>query len=81
MSGRGKDRAPSPIISIASIVTAATATAAEKATVPKVSKLEPFAGSRFKFKAFCTQIRLGIWADLKRFTEKKLIRYTEDQVL
>jgi hypothetical protein len=60
MSGRGKNRAASPTPSIASITTAATATAAAKATAPEVSKPEPFAGSRFKFKAFCTQIKLGI---------------------
>jgi len=55
MSGRGKDRAVSPTSSMTSTVTAAA-----KATAPKISKLEPFAGSRFKFKAFCTQIKLGI---------------------
>jgi hypothetical protein len=66
---------------MASTATAATATAAAKATAPEVSKPEPFAGSRFKFKAFCTQIKLGIWADSKRPAEKKLMRYTEDQVL
>jgi hypothetical protein len=41
-------------------VIAATATAAVKATVSKVFKPEPFAGSRFKFKAFYTQIKLRI---------------------
>jgi hypothetical protein len=81
MLGRGKDRAVSPTLSIASTVTAATATAAAKTTAPEVSKPEPFAGSRFKFKAFCTQIRLGIWADSKRPLEKRLMRYTDDQVL
>jgi hypothetical protein len=35
-------------------------TAAAKATVLEVSKPELFAGSRFKFKAFYTQVRLGI---------------------
>jgi hypothetical protein len=66
---------------MASTATAATATAAAKATAPEVSKPEPFAGSRFKFKVFYTQIKLGIWADSKRPAEKKLIRYTEDQIL
>jgi hypothetical protein len=60
MSGRGKDRAASPTPSMAFIVTAVIATAAVKATAPKVFKPESFAGSRFKFKAFCTQIKLGI---------------------
>jgi hypothetical protein len=78
MSGRGKDRAASPTLSMALIVTVVTATAVVKATVPEVSKQEPFAGSRFKFKVFCTQIKLGIWADFKRLVEKKLMRYTED---
>jgi hypothetical protein len=45
---------------MASIVTAVTATAVVKATASEVSKPEPFAGSRFKFKAFYTQIKLGI---------------------
>jgi hypothetical protein len=57
MSERDKDRAVSPILSMAS--TAATVTDA-KATAPEVSKPEPFAGSRFKFKAFYTQVRLDI---------------------
>jgi hypothetical protein len=51
MSGRGKNRTVSPIPSIALI---ATATAAAKATASEVSKPEPFADSRFKFKAFYT---------------------------
>jgi hypothetical protein len=53
MSERGKDRAVSSILSMASIVTEVTATAAAKATVSEVFKPEPFADSRFKFKAFC----------------------------
>jgi hypothetical protein len=65
---------------MAFIATAATATAAVKATAPEVSKPEPFAGSRFKFKVFCTQIKLRIWADSKRLVEKKLMRYTENQI-
>jgi hypothetical protein len=81
MFGRDKDRAVSPTLSIAFIITVITATAAIKATVPKVFKPELFAGSRFKFKVFCTQIKFGIWADSKRLIEKKLMRYTEDQVL
>jgi hypothetical protein len=60
MSGRGKNRAASPILSMASTATAVTATAAVKATAPEISKPEPFAGSRFKFKVFYTQIKLGI---------------------
>jgi hypothetical protein len=66
---------------MASIATAAAATAAAKATVLEVFKPEPFVGFRFKFKVFCTQIKLRIWADSKRLVEKKLMRYTEDQVL
>jgi hypothetical protein len=45
---------------MALIATAATATAAVKATVSKISKPELFVGFRFKFKAFYTQIRLKI---------------------
>jgi hypothetical protein len=66
---------------MASTATVVTATAAAKATASKVSKPKPFAGSRFKFKIFYTQIKLRIWADSKRSVEKKLMRYTEDQVL
>jgi hypothetical protein len=61
MSGRGKDRVVSPTPSIVLTATTATITAAAKATVLEVFKPEPFAGSRFK--VFCTQIRLEIWAD------------------
>jgi hypothetical protein len=45
---------------MALIATIVIATAAVKTTAPEVSKPKPFAGSRFKFKAFCTQIKLGI---------------------
>jgi hypothetical protein len=40
--------------------TALTDTAAVKATVLKVFKPELFVGFKFKFKAFCTQVRLSI---------------------
>jgi hypothetical protein len=60
MSGRGKDRAVSPTLSIALTATIVTATTVIKATIPEVSKPEPFVGSRFKFKIFCIQIELGI---------------------
>jgi hypothetical protein len=40
--------------------TALTDTAAAKVMVLEVSKPELFADFRFKFKAFCTQIRLDI---------------------
>jgi hypothetical protein len=58
-----------------------TDTAAAKTTVPEVSKPKPFADSRFKFKAFYTQVRLSIWIDIKRLIDKRLIRYTNDYVL
>jgi hypothetical protein len=61
--------------------TALTDTAAAKTTVLEVSKPELFAGSRFKFKVFCTQVRLGIWTDTKRPIDKRLIRYTDDHAL
>ena len=68
MTLRGKERAVSPTLSIASTTTAATtATAATalagaitKAAVPDVLKPEPFVESRIKFRAFYIQIRLGI---------------------
>jgi hypothetical protein len=71
----------SPTLSMAFIVIAVTAMAAAKATVFKVFKSEPFVDSRFKFKVFCIQIKLRIWADFKRSIEKKLMRYTENQIL
>jgi hypothetical protein len=43
-----------------SIIIAVTATAAVKITISKIFKPEPFVDSRFKFKAFYTQIKLGI---------------------
>jgi hypothetical protein len=45
---------------MAFIVTAVTTTAVVKATVFKIFKPEPFVGSRFKFKVFYLQIKLGI---------------------
>jgi hypothetical protein len=45
---------------MAFIATIATATAAAKATVFKVFKLESFVDFQFKFKAFYIQIKLGI---------------------
>jgi hypothetical protein len=61
--------------------TSLTNTAAAKATAPEISKPEPFAGFRFKFKAFYTQVRLDIWADNKRPVEKRLIRYINNYAL
>jgi hypothetical protein len=52
-----------------------------KTPVSEIFKSNPFAGSRFKFKAFCTQVRLGIWADNLRPMEKRLLRYTDQQAL
>jgi hypothetical protein len=80
MAPGGKDRAPSPTPSVSTVTTAATTAAAittSKAPAPKVSKPEPFAGSRQRFKAFCTQVRLCIWADGKRPTEKRMMRWTD----
>ena len=67
----------------ATTATAATALAGAvtKAAVPDVSKPEPFAGSRAKFRIYCTQIRLGIWAYNKRPVDKRAMRYQEDKVL
>jgi hypothetical protein len=54
MSGKGKNRAVSPTLNIVLIVIIVTAIAVIKATISKVFKLKPFAGSRFKFKVFYT---------------------------
>jgi hypothetical protein len=80
MAPSGKERASSPTPSVAT-TSATVAGNTTKAPVPEVSKPDPFAGSRFKFKAFCTQVRLGIWADNQRPMEKRLLRYIDGQVL
>jgi hypothetical protein len=55
----GKERATSLAPSV--VITSATLVGnGGKASAFEVSKLDPFAGSRFKFKAFYTQMRLGI---------------------
>jgi hypothetical protein len=54
-----KERAVSLILSV--VTTSATmADNTTKAPVPKISKPDLFVGFRFKFKAFYTQVRLGI---------------------
>jgi hypothetical protein len=72
-----KERAASLILSVAT-TSATVAGNTTKAPVLEVSKPDPFVGSRFKFKAFCTQVRLGIWADNRRLIEKRLLRYTDE---
>jgi hypothetical protein len=56
MAPLGKERAVSLILSVTTtLVTVATiAGNISKAPVPEVSKLDPFVGFRFKFKAFYT---------------------------
>jgi hypothetical protein len=45
----------------------------------KVSTPDLFYGGRKKFKAYCTQVRLYIWADRRR--ETKTLKYTVDEVV
>jgi hypothetical protein len=47
-------------VATTSAIVATVAGNTNKIPAPKVSKPDPFVGSRFKFKAFCTQVRLGI---------------------
>jgi hypothetical protein len=83
MAPSGKERASSPTPSVAttSAIIATVAGNTTKASAFEISKSDPFAGSRFKFKAFCTQVRLGVWADNRRLVEKRLLRYTDEMVL
>jgi hypothetical protein len=81
MAPLGKERAASPTLSVAITAATVAGNGGGKTPAPKVSKPDPFAGSRFKFKAFCTQVRLGIWADNLRPMEKRLLRYTDQQAL
>jgi hypothetical protein len=81
MAPSGKERAASLIPSIATTLATVAGNSGRKAPVSEVSKLDPFAGSRFKFKAFYTQVRLRIWADNLRLIEKRLLRYTDQQAL
>jgi hypothetical protein len=59
MAPIGKERATSPALSVTT-TSAIVAGNGGKAPAPEVFKPDPFAGSRFKFKAFYTQVRLGI---------------------
>jgi hypothetical protein len=85
MAPSGKERAVSPTPSTTTIrisATIADLTAnISKAPAPEVAKPEPFYGLRQKFKAFCTQVRLGIWADERRPLDKRMMRYQDQQVL
>jgi hypothetical protein len=80
MAPGDKKRASSPILSIAFTVQIII-TLNAKATASKVFKPEPFYSSRQKFKIYYTQIRLGVWANNKRSIDKRLIRYTNEQIL
>jgi hypothetical protein len=61
MALKDKKRAVSFILNMAIITATDTIiTTFIKTTISKISKSEPFAGSRYKFKVFCTQIRLGV---------------------
>jgi hypothetical protein len=62
MAPLGKERALNSTLSVATTsVTMATIVGnTSKVPVLEIFKLDPFAGSRFKFKAFYTQVRLGI---------------------
>jgi hypothetical protein len=85
MAPSGKERAASPTPSTTTIGTSATVADLtaniSKAPAPEVAKPEPFYGSRQKFKAYCTQVRVGIWADERRPVEKRMMRYLDQQVL
>jgi hypothetical protein len=59
MAPSGKKRAVNPTPSVAT-TSAIVAGNTIKAPAPEVSKPDLFAGFRFKFKAFYTQVRLGI---------------------
>jgi hypothetical protein len=77
MAPSGKERTTSPAPSVAITSVTVAGNNGGKAPIPEVSKPDPFAGSRFKFKAFYTQVRLGIWTDNLRLIEKRLLRYTD----
>jgi hypothetical protein len=81
MAPLGKERVLSPTPSTITVGTSGTTSQAinlSKAPAPEISKPEPFYGSRQKFKAFCTQVRLCAWADLKRPAEKRMMRYSDE---
>src|ERR1700722_11266845 len=76
-SGKGKGRDPSPT---GSIVTTATE-APLKEEAPKVAEPDLFYGDRKKFKAYCTQARLYIWADERRKLKNRKIKTVVEQVM
>jgi hypothetical protein len=59
----GKERAASPTPNTTTVGTSGTAAQVgtlAKAPAPEVAKPEPFYRFRQRFKAYCTQVRLGI---------------------
>jgi hypothetical protein len=84
MAPLGKERATSLTSSTTTVGTSGTAAQVGtlvKVPAPEVAKPEPFYGSRQRFKAYYTQIRLGIWADELRPADKRIIRYDNQQIL
>jgi len=62
MAPLGKERVFSLTLSVAttSAIVVIAAVNDRKAPALEISKSDPFAGFRFKFKSFYTQVRLGI---------------------
>jgi hypothetical protein len=62
MAPSGKERVLSLILSVATTLATVATIAGNTIKVPvsEVFKSDPFAESKFKFKAFYTQVRLGI---------------------
>jgi hypothetical protein len=84
MAPLGKERTSSLTPNTITVGTSGTASQAinlSKVPIPEMFKSEPFYGFRQKFKAFYTQVRLYAWADLKRPAEKRIMRYSNEQVL
>ena len=74
MASSSKARASSPTGSIDTTVTTTV-----KEVYPKVAEPDLFYGDRKKFKAYCTQVSLYIWADNKR--KHRTLKTNAEQVL
>jgi hypothetical protein len=83
MAPLGKERVFSltPSVATTSATVAIIAGNTFKTPISKIFKSDLFVESRFKFKSFYTQMRLGIWADNRRPIEKRIIRYTDEYIL
>jgi len=77
-SAKGKGRDTSPT---GSMVTSTTEAGVTKEAYPKVAEPDLFYGDRKKFKAYCTQTRLYIWADMRKTLKNRSLKTQTECIL